>query len=102
MIFVEDFLPARKSGVDLQIRGTNSFLVISQYSDCPVTRIYFVLEPKSKHLDPFDCFAEFSVERTVEKIFSLEIMGIKEDSVSDYDRDNIDYYRSSITFRENL
>ena len=40
------------------------------------------------------------MERTVEKIFSLETMGIKEDSVIYYDRDKIESFRSSITFRE--
>ena len=72
--------------------------VISQYFDRPVTHIYFVLEHKSKY--PLDCFAESSVERTVEKIFSLETMGNKEDSVNDYDCYKIDSFRSSITFRE--
>ena len=47
-----------------------------------------MLEPKSHYLDPLDCFAESFVERTVEKIFSLETMGIKEDAVSDYDRND--------------
>ena len=84
----------------LQICGMNYSRVISQYSDCPVTHIYFVLEPKSKYLDPFDCFEGFFVERTVEKIFSLETVGIKENSVSDNDRDKINSFRSSLTFRE--
>lgn len=59
-----------------------------------------MLEPQSKYLDPLECFAESSVERTVEKIFSLETVGILEDSVSDYDRVKIDAFRSSITFRD--
>ena len=59
----------------------------SQYSDYPVTHVYFVLGPKSRYLDPLDNFAESSVERTVENIFSLETMGTKEELVSDYDRD---------------
>ena len=97
---VEDFLLARKSEVDPQIYGINYTQVISQYSDCPVTHIYFVLEPKSKYQDPLDCFAESSRERTIEKIFNLEIKGIKEDSVRDYDRDKIDSFTNSITFRD--
>ena len=40
------------------------------------------------------------MERTVEKIFSLETMEIKEDSVTDYDLDKIDSFHCSITFRE--
>ena len=59
-----------------------------------------MLEPKSKYLNPLDCFTESSMERTVEKIFSLETMEIKEDSVSDYDHNKIGYFHSSITFRE--
>ena len=70
--------------------------VISQYSDCIVTNIYLMLEPKSKYLDPLDCFVESTVERTAEKIFSLETMGIKENSVSDYDHNKIDSFHSSI------
>ena len=31
----------------------------------------------SKYLDLLECFAESYVERTVEKIFSLETIGIK-------------------------
>ena len=48
-----------------------------------------MLGPKSKYLDSLDCFAESSEERTIEKIFSLETMRNKEDSVSDYDRDGL-------------
>ena len=44
---IENFLPAGKFKVDPQIRGINYSRVISQYSDGPVTQIYFVLEPKS-------------------------------------------------------
>ena len=40
------------------------------------------------------------MERTVEKISSLETMESKEESVSDYNRDKIDSFRSSITFKE--
>ena len=97
---IEDFLPARKSRVDHQICSMNYSRVISQDSDCPVTHIYFVLKPKSKYLDLLDCIAESSLERTVEKIFSLETMRIKEDSISDYVRDKIDSSRRSNTFRE--
>ena len=97
---IENFLPARKSRVDPQICGMNYSRVITQYSDWPVTHIYFMLEPKSKYLDPLDSFAESSVERIVEKSFSLETIGIKENSVNDYDCDKIDSFRSSITFRE--
>ena len=39
------------------------------------------------------------MEKTVEKIFSLETMGIKEDSVSDYNHNKIHSFRSSTTFR---
>ena len=95
-----DFLPARKSRIDPQICGMNYSRIISQHSDYPVTHMYFMLESKSKYLDSLDCFAKSSVERTVEKIFSLETMEIKEDSVSDYDRNKIDSFRSSKTFRE--
>ena len=49
---IEDFLPTRKSKVDTKICGMNYYRVISQYSDYPVTHIYFVLELKSKYLDP--------------------------------------------------
>ena len=59
-----------------------------------------MLEPKSKYLDPLDCFAESFVERIIEKVFSLETMGIKEDSVNDYDRNKIYSFRSSIIFWE--
>ena len=59
-----------------------------------------MLEPKLKYLNLLDYFAESSVERIIEKIFSLETMGIKEDSVSDCDSDKIDSFRSSITLRE--
>ena len=56
---------------------------------------------ESKYLDSLDCFSESSVERTVEKIISLKTTGIKEDLVSDYDCDKIDFFfRSSITFRD--
>ena len=71
---IEDFLPARKSRVEPQICGMNYSRVISQYSDCPVTHIYFVLESKFKYQDSLDCFVESSVERTIEKVFSLETM----------------------------
>ena len=69
---IEDFLPAWKSKIDTLICGMIYSWVISQYSDCPVTHMYFVLEPKSKYLNLLVCFAESSMERTVEKIFSLK------------------------------
>ena len=97
---IEDFLPARKSRVDLQICGMNNSRVISQYSDCLVTHIYFVLEPKSNYPDTLDCFAESSVERTVEKIFSSETIGIREDSVSDYDCDRERCYFVDLPWNE--
>ena len=49
---IEDFLPARKSRVDPHICGMNYSRVIFQYSNCPVTHIYFVLEPKSQYRNP--------------------------------------------------
>ena len=39
------------------------------------------------------------MERTVESIFSLETMGIKEISISDYDRNKIDTFCGSIIFK---
>ena len=95
---IEYFLPAQKSNDDPQICGMNYSQVIIHYSECPVTHRYSVLERKSKYLDPLDCFAGSSVERTVERFFNLEIAGIKEDSVSDYDRDKIDSFPSFMTF----
>ncbi len=61
---------------------------------------YLILEPKSKYLDFFDCFAEFSIERSVTKIFSLETVGIKEDLISDYVCFKIDSFRCTITSRD--
>ena len=76
----EDFLPDQKTKVDPQIY-MNYSQVISQYPDWSVIHLYFVLEPKSKYQGLLDCFTESSVERTVEKIFNLETMGIRENSV---------------------
>ena len=68
---IEDLLPVQKSRVDPQICGMNYSLVISQYSDYPVTHIYFVLEPKSKYLDPLDCFMESSLRKDCRKDFQF-------------------------------
>ena len=57
-----------------------------------------MLDPKSDYFDLFDSFTESSLERSVDKIFSLETLGIIEDSVSDYDRDKIASFRNSISF----
>ena len=61
--------------------------MVADYSQFPVTHVYYMLDPKSKYLDPYECFAESSVYRSVDKLFSLETLGIENDYVSDYDRE---------------
>ena len=41
--------------------------------------VYFVLDPKFNYFDPFDIFTESSVERVVDKLVSLEALGIVDD-----------------------
>ena len=88
---VSDFLCPVIDAINSDISSINYSQVVADYSLCPLTHDYFVLNPKSDYFDPFDSFAESSVERAVDKLFSLETLGIVEDSVSDYDRDNYCY-----------
>ena len=63
------------------INSINYCQAVADYFQCPVTHVYFVLDPKSDCIDPFDSFTESSEERAVDKLFSLETLGIVENTV---------------------
>ena len=98
---VSDFLCPVVDITNSDVSSINYSRVVVHYSQCPVTHVYFVLDSKSDHFDPFDSFIESYVERAVDKVFSLENLGIVEDSVSDYDRDKIASFRNSMSYRDN-
>ena len=64
--------------------------------------VYFVLDPKSDYFDSFDSFTESSVERAVDKLFSLQILGIVVDSVNDYDQDKNSFFFTILSRTECL
>ena len=82
--------------VEIQDIKVRSFLTLL----CPMTQIYYVLNPKSEYFDPYDNFSESSVKRTVDKKFCLETLNVVENSVNDYDWDKIDSFRNSISYRD--
>ena len=86
---MSDFLCSVVDATNFDVSSINYSQAIAIYSQCPLTPVYFVLDPKSDYFDPFDCFTESFVERAVDKFFSLETLYIVEDSVGDYDRDKI-------------
>ena len=69
---------------DSAIRGINYSQVIADYSQGPVTHVCNVLDPKSKYLDSYECLAESTEYRSVDKLFRLETLGIEYDSFSNY------------------
>ena len=69
---VSDFLCPVVDATNYDVSSINYSQVVADYSQWPVTHAYFVLDPKSDYLDSFDSFTESSVERAVDKLFSLE------------------------------
>ena len=99
---VENFLQSHQiTPVSYENSVSNNVVVEnSLYS----TYINFVLEPKHTYFDPLqNSFPESSVERGLEKMFSLESVGCSENKVesSDYDNAKIDEFKKGITFQDN-
>lgn len=98
---VVDFLCPTVEATDSCVSGINYNQVVPAYSQCPVTNFYFVVDLKYDYFNPLDSFCESSIERSVDKHFSFETLGIVEDSVSDYDRDKKNLFSNSILYRDN-
>ena len=94
---VSDFLCPVVNATNSDVSNISYSQAIADYSQCPVTHVYFVLDQKSDYFDPFDNFTESSVERAVDKLFSFETLGIV---VNDYDRDKITSFCNSISYRD--
>ena len=62
--------------------------------------VNFVLSPTKSYFDPIGVVTEdSSVEDRLDKLFSVESLGISEDS-SDYDKHQIDNFNSGISFKD--
>ena len=66
------------------------------------SRVNFVLSPRNSYFDPLaPCFPESNVERGLDNLFSLESIGINEDSdVSSVDEPIIQQFQDSIEFKD--
>lgn len=67
----------------------------------PCDSCLFCTGPEIWLLRSFGQFGESSVVRSVDKLFSLETLGVVEDPVSDYDWDKIALFSNSISYRDN-
>ena len=66
-----------------------------------VKQVNFVLEPKSTYYSPLQqVFPDSLVEQGLEDLYSMESIGIKDNS-SLYDDKEMDTFRNSITFKDN-
>lgn len=97
---ISDFQYPVEKAVKGGVSRLNYSQVISEYTDCPVTHVYYVLEPRSEYFDPVDSFCDSLVERKIEKLFDLESLGISENTFSDYDRDKLRDFQNSISYRD--
>lgn len=65
--------------VEKTVKGGVSHLnysqMISEYTDCSVTHVYYVLEPRFEYFDPVESFSDSLVERKIEKLFDLDCRG---------------------------
>ena len=56
-VSVSNFLCYEAEVRDSVIRGINYSQVVGEYSQRPVTHVYYVSDSKSKYLDTYECFA---------------------------------------------
>ena len=81
----------------------NYCTTIAEHSQSPVTHVNFVMNPKQSYFDPLaEIFNESNVERNIDKMFSCESLGIREDleMENDYDRAKIKEFEESIEFKD--
>ena len=77
--------------------------IVSKYN-CPSTHVNWVVNPRHSYEDLLETFFdESNVERGVDKMFSLESLGINEavDSVSDYDDQKMSEFKQEIELIDN-
>ena len=99
---VASFLPPVRSKATENGPPENSFsTMITPHNTSLNTMINFVLNPQPCHPDPLEgTFKSSSVERKLEAMFSLESVGIQEDSWSNYDDRKIGEFASSILYKD--
>lgn len=66
------------------------------------SHLCFVLESMSTYEEPvIDFFHDSDVERSLERMFSVESLVIKKQGLSNYDEQMVAVFRQSITFKNN-
>ena len=77
--------------------------IITHHACCPTTYVNFVLEPKHSYFDPLSqVFEESLVEQNIDKMFSLESIGIADtESFSNYDKIKCQEFENSIEYKDN-
>ena len=82
----------------------NYHAIVSEYSTCSDTRVNFVTNPIESYPDYFaEIFDKSQVERNLEKMFDVDLLGIspEEQSVYNYDKRKIKEFENSIKFKDN-
>ena len=65
------------------------------------TQVNFVLNSKPYYADPLEnVFEDPAVERNLDRMFSLEVVGITENTLSSYDYLKIQEFENSISFQD--
>ena len=65
------------------------------------TQVNFVLNPKPYYADPLESiFEHLAVERNLDRMFSLEDVGITENTLSSNDYQKIQELKNSISFQD--
>ena len=76
--------------------------VLESTAEVNPSHLCFVLESGSTYEDPIsNFFPDSDMQRGLEKMFSVESLGIKEHELSDYDERKIALFQQSISFKDN-
>ena len=83
----------------------DNFSTIIANNKCPSFFVNFVMDPKPSYEDPLESyFDESLVERRIDKMLSVDSLGIDEnvENFSDYDNNNIKEFTKDISFIDNV
>ena len=101
---IQNFLHPDQVTAITAVDKADMFSTIVAKYNCPSTHVNFVLNPRHSYEDLLETFFDESmVERGIDKMFSIESLGINEsvDYVSDYDDQKISEFKQDIELIDN-
>lgn len=78
------------------------YSMLASTAEVKTSHLCFVLESRSTYEDLLsNFFPDSDVQRGLERMFSVELLGIKEQEMSNYDEQMVALFRQSISFKDN-